>query len=223
MEQKIEELKKDISELETLLKQSDRQRVKDILSIELRRLVSEHVKLEDTLKNEKITPSTPIISTDRRYQVKLNNYAWDQSTKFVKFFVTVPGVHNIPAENVVCKFTPKSLELDIKDLDNKDYLFTINKLLNQIEPETSTWKVKTDMVVISAQKMDPSTWSHVTEIEKKVSDAKAKKYDLDKSDNPNDSLMNLMKKMYEEGDDEMKRTIAKAWTEGQNKKNSLDL
>ena len=28
-----------------------------------------------------------------------------------------------------------------------------------------------------------------------------------------------MKKMYDEGDDEMKRTIAKAWTEGQEKKN----
>ena len=30
--------------------------------------------------------------------------------------------------------------------------------------------------------------------------------------------MDMMKKMYEEGDDEMKRTIAKAWTEGQDKK-----
>ena len=30
-----------------------------------------------------------------------------------------------------------------------------------------------------------------------------------------------MKKMYDEGDDEMKRTIAKAWTEGQEKKNNI--
>lgn len=30
--------------------------------------------------------------------------------------------------------------------------------------------------------------------------------------------MNLMKQMYEEGDDEMKRTIAKAWTEARDKK-----
>ena len=28
----------------------------------------------------------------------------------------------------------------------------------------------------------------------------------------------MMKKMYEEGDDDMKRTIAKAWTEGQEKR-----
>ena len=32
-------------------------------------------------------------------------------------------------------------------------------------------------------------------------------------------FLKLMKKMYEDGDDEMKRTIAKAWTEGQDKKN----
>ena len=31
----------------------------------------------------------------------------------------------------------------------------------------------------------------------------------------------MMKKMYDEGDDEMKRTIAKAWTEGQEKKQTL--
>ena len=35
----------------------------------------------------------------------------------------------------------------------------------------------------------------------------------------NNNLFKLMKKMYEDGDDEMKRTIAKAWTEGQDKKN----
>ena len=35
---------------------------------------------------------------------------------------------------------------------------------------------------------------------------------------PSAGLMDMMKKMYQEGDDEMKRTIAKAWTEGQDKK-----
>ena len=30
--------------------------------------------------------------------------------------------------------------------------------------------------------------------------------------------MNMMKKMYEEGDDNMKRTIAEAWTKSQDKK-----
>ncbi|XP_045467824.1 calcyclin-binding protein-like [Harmonia axyridis] len=222
MEQEAEELKKDISELEILIKQAERQKVKDILSIELRRLGSKHANLLESLKKEESTSSsTPIIQTNRKYRVKLNNYAWDQSQKYVKFFFTVEGVHNIPSENITCSFTSKSLELDIKDLNEKDYFFTINKLLYTIDPESSTWKVKTDMVVISAVKVDSLTWSHVTEIEKKNSDAKAKKYDFDESD-PNDSLKTLMRRLYDEGDDEMKRSIVKACT-GQNKEKSLDL
>lgn len=41
--------------------------------------------------------------------------------------------------------------------------------------------------------------------------------DTDKSD-PSSGLMNIMKKMYETGDPEMKKMISKAWTEGQEKK-----
>ena len=35
---------------------------------------------------------------------------------------------------------------------------------------------------------------------------------------PGAGLMNLMKKMYDDGDDDMKRTIAKSWQEAQDKK-----
>ncbi len=32
-----------------------------------------------------------------------------------------------------------------------------------------------------------------------------------KQEDPQESLMNMMKKLYQEGDDEMKKTIAQAW------------
>ncbi len=41
---------------------------------------------------------------------------------------------------------------------------------------------------------------------------------VDSAADPSAGLMDMMKKLYDEGDDDMKRTIAKAWTEGQNKK-----
>ena len=50
------------------------------------------------------------------------------------------------------------------------------------------------------------------------SKSKAMEPKPDASKDPSAGLMDMMKKMYEEGDDEMKRTIAKAWTEGQDKK-----
>lgn len=40
---------------------------------------------------------------------------------------------------------------------------------------------------------------------------------MDDDKDPNDSLMEMMKKMYDEGDD-MKRTIAQAWTQSKDKK-----
>merc|ERR1712058_88324 len=65
-----------------------------------------------------------------------------------------------------------------------------------------------------------SSWSHMTAAEKTAADLKKKADEpkMDKDD-PSAGLMNIMKKMYDEGDDEMKRTIAKAWTEGQDKRN----
>jgi calcyclin binding protein len=41
---------------------------------------------------------------------------------------------------------------------------------------------------------------------------------FDKDSDPQAGLMNMMKQMYDEGDDEMKRTIRKSWYEAQNKK-----
>lgn len=75
--------------------------------------------------------------------------AWDQTSKFVKFYITLLKVHTIPEENIHCSFTNKSLELTVKNLDNKDYLFTINNLLKPIDPEHSNWKVKSGIHLIT--------------------------------------------------------------------------
>ncbi|KAJ8918031.1 hypothetical protein NQ315_011487 [Exocentrus adspersus] len=225
MANKIEELKKDIAELESLEKQVTRQRNKDILSIELRKLVSEVVKLEEQRSQTTLPAAASTNSlgaTNKRYEIKLNNYAWDQTSKYVKFYVTLKNVHNLPAENIKCDFTHKSLELKVLDLDNKDYVLRINNLLKTILPEQSNWKLKTDMVIVNAAKKEVENWSHVTEWEKKASDAKnLPPPDSDKQADPSEGLMSLMKNMYERGDDEMKRTIAKAWTESQEKRTAL--
>ena len=42
----------------------------------------------------------------------------------------------------------------------------------------------------------------------------------DDNADPSAGLMTMMKQMYEEGDDEMKRTIAKAWTESRDKQSN---
>lgn len=65
------------------------------------------------------------------------------------------------------------------------------------------------------------TWSHLTSTEKRLADVKnsttSELEEDDKSD-PTAGLMNIMRKMYDTGDPEMKKMIAKAWTEGQENK-----
>ncbi|XP_030755749.1 calcyclin-binding protein [Sitophilus oryzae] len=220
MANKIEELKKDIAEIENLEKHALRQKVKDILSIEKRKLVSEVIRLEEQEAKMEIPlelPKLPVkTTTNIPYEVKITNYAWDQSQKFVKFYLTLPKVNTVPAENVRCDFKEKSLELRVKNLENKDHVFKLTQLLHCIEPKDSTFKVKNDLILINAAKKEDIRWLYVTEWEKKTSETK-KTPSFDSDTDPSASLMSLMKNMYETGDDEMKRTIAKAWTESQNK------
>ena len=64
-------------------------------------------------------------------------------------------------------------------------------------------------------------WSHTTAASKAQADKKSaasSKVDTDVGKDPSAGLMDMMKKMYDEGDDDMKRTIAKAWTESRDKK-----
>jgi calcyclin binding protein len=72
------------------------------------------------------------------------------------------------------------------------------------------------MIVIFLRKSETKNWSCVTEKEMKQKD-KTSVPKMDPSADPQEGLMSMMKKMYEEGDDEMKRTISKAFTESREK------
>lgn len=51
------------------------------------------------------------------------------------------------------------------------------------------------MIIISAAKNEQKEWSHVTEIEKRASDSKKLLSDTEKSDDPSEGLMKIMKNM----------------------------
>uniref|UniRef100_A0A8C8UDJ0 CS domain-containing protein n=1 Tax=Peromyscus maniculatus bairdii TaxID=230844 RepID=A0A8C8UDJ0_PERMB len=50
------------------------------------------------LDNEK--PAAVVAPLTTGYTVKISNYGWDQSDKFVKIYITLTGVHQVPTENV---------------------------------------------------------------------------------------------------------------------------
>ncbi|XP_033326769.1 calcyclin-binding protein [Megalopta genalis] len=218
MSTKADEVKLDIEELDKLLQQASRQKVKDVISVEIRKLQTDLKKLQEDEKSAPIKSSDATVNTTQKfYEVKLNNYGWDQTDTSVKLYVTLENVQQLPKESVVCNFTEKSLDLHVLGLDNKNYVLTINNLCEEIEPTKSCFKVKKDMVIVSVIKKEMKTWSHVTGIEKRIKTSKSSLPDMDDESDTGSKIMNLMKTMYHEGDDDVKRTIAKAWTESMQK------
>jgi len=209
-----ESLKKDSEELLRLSQLTESLNVRRILN-------SEAGKLKQLADLESATASNTASSKlvqGATYTTKITNYAWDQSEKFLKIYITLNGVHSFPTENLTADYTNKSFEFQALSSDKKNHALTIKNLLNEIVPAESYHKVKTDMVVLYLKKKNfGQQWSFVTEAEKKAKEPKAtpKK---EKEEDPGAGLMSLMKQMYDEGDDDMKRTIAKAWTEARDKK-----
>lgn len=162
--------------------------------------------------------------TPKRYVVELKTYAWDQSDKFVKIFVTQDGLS--PEKDDVkldCKFGEKSLNLIVENgTKDRDYSFIVKNLLEPIDIAKSYAKIKTDMVAIYLKKVDTGkNWSHLTSTEKHLKEIKdsAFKDDLESTADPSAGLMNMMKRLYEQGDSETKKMIAKSWQESEEKRN----
>jgi len=221
---RVQELKLDIEELHKLQDLAIRQRVKDHLILETRKLETELVMQREKEAGLPISVTTvkhtPKVSS---YDVKITNYAWDESDKFVKIYITLKNVHTIPAENVKSTFTTRSLEFSANELDGRNHTLTLPNLTADIIPDSSYNKVKPDSVTIFMKKDGTKKWSHLTAVEQKAKEPRAPK--LDESGEAGDGLMSMMKQMYEDGDDDMKRTIAKAWTESREKspKGEFDL
>lgn len=163
-------------------------------------------------------PAAPISSApaaQRMYFKPITSYGWDQTTTAVKLYFTLAGVEALAPENVVVTFTSSSFSLQVSQLQGSNHSITIS-LAEDIDPAASSYKARNGKVVATLRKKESKTWSGLTAAEKKKAELSTPK--PDESADPNESIMNMMKKLYDEGDDEMKKTISKAWTESREKK-----
>ncbi|TQD88138.1 hypothetical protein C1H46_026341 [Malus baccata] len=104
-------------------------------------------------------------------------------------------------------FKPMSFDIKLHDVEGKNYRFGLPKLNKEINPEKCKVLVKPTRVVINLAKTSKDYWLDLKFKEDKL------KQSLDKEKDPMAGIMDLMKNMYDEGDPDMKRTIAKAWTD----------
>ncbi|XP_071781216.1 calcyclin-binding protein [Centroberyx gerrardi] len=214
--EQINQLEADLQELGSLLEKAERKRVQEVLKQEQKKVEKEIAAKRQQKEQQARRQADPTAAAKATYTVKITNYGWDQSEKFVKIYLTLKGVHKIPSENVEVTFTERSFSVLVKDLDGKNHQMTMINLLCPIDTKDSCKKIKTDMVLVMCKKQTAKKWECLTQVEKQTKEKD--KPATDGNADPSDGLMSMLKKIYSDGDDEMKRTINKAWTESQEKK-----
>lgn len=124
------------------------------------------------------------------------------NSSHITLYIPLPSVGSIPRENITCNFTTSSFDLIVKDLAGKSYRLFKDNLEKDIDPDNSKFLVKADKIVLKLGKVKSEYgsydfWTELT----------AKKKKTGKKEDPAASIMDLMKDMYESGDDKMKKMI----------------
>jgi len=86
-------------------------------------------------------------------------------------------------------------------------------LFDSLAVEKCSLTIKSDSITLTLKKENAKNWSSLKwQKEKETKKSEEKKgADLDEKD-PQASLMHLMKDLYQNGSDDIKKTIAESWT-----------
>ncbi|KAF3449934.1 hypothetical protein FNV43_RR06013 [Rhamnella rubrinervis] len=207
-----EDLALDLQELRHLQSIAKRPRILNLISSEIRNL--EKVSKEAVTEPTKQAPASissgfKVPSTSAVNYITLGSFSWEQDDDKVKIHVSLEGVQQ---EKMETEFKPMSVDIKFHDVQGKNYRCAIPKLNKEIVPENCKVLVKPNRVVITLIKASKGNWLDLKFKEDKL------KPNLDKKQDPMAGIMDMMKNMYEEGDEDMKRTIAKAWTDARSGK-----
>eukprot|EP00545_Synedropsis_sp_CCMP1620_P003714 CAMPEP_0119016250 /NCGR_PEP_ID=MMETSP1176-20130426/11895_1 /TAXON_ID=265551 /ORGANISM="Synedropsis recta cf, Strain CCMP1620" /LENGTH=275 /DNA_ID=CAMNT_0006969591 /DNA_START=110 /DNA_END=933 /DNA_ORIENTATION=+ len=157
-------------------------------------------------------PAVAPVASSARY-VPISSFAFDSgkyNSPTVSIYIDLDGVKEIPRANVTCDFTPGSFDFIVRDLKGKSYRLFKDNLAHDIDPETSKVVVKTDRIILKLGKSKGEygydTWTDLIDKKNKGKgnrDADGKR----KKEDPQASIMNMMKDMYDSGDENMKKII----------------
>ena len=205
-----------IADLERLLPLARRSNTIALLQSELQRqkaleAACAPIAPPPVLKKEIVQSAGPIFTP-------LSKYAWDQSAKFVKLYITIPGIEKVPDDAVVLDCTSTSLRFDVQGLPAPppNLRLSVPMLHSAVVEKQCSWARKADsMVLVKLRKTDEAeTWGSLDD--SAVQKAKRKAADLE--ENKGKSTQELLSKMYAEADEEGKASLAAAWEAGRAKR-----
>lgn len=136
------------------------------------------------------------------------------SSATVSVYVPLEGVGRHDRAKISCHFTASSFDLVVTDYnkdgagETKSYRLLNSNLDKDIVPDKSKYVVKPNKIIIKLGKVKGEygfdSWTDLSAKKKKNRDASGKSK---KDDNPTAGIMDMMKDMYDSGDDNMKKMI----------------
>lgn len=189
----------------------------------------------DDTKEEEVESSEPVaslslpptISNDMISEKKFRDKWW-QSASTANFTIYAKGLKH---EQVQVYFERTRLTVDVLVEAEGETYRRVCDLPRPILPKSSKWELTDYKVNVKLAKATPATWesfepTKVKKVKKSSMESRNKKYEKllheqkdsddedgdDKMDDVGSGIQGLMKKLYNEGDDNMKRMIAETWT-----------
>ena len=93
----------------------------------------------------------------KKPETSVAKYSWLDRTKSVSVYLTIPGVHELPADRVRVRFRELSLDVKVEAAD-KVHCFAITELPLEIVVDKSSWKTKPDQLVLTLRKWAATSW-----------------------------------------------------------------
>jgi calcyclin binding protein len=156
-------------------------------------------------------PKAPIVGN----YIPIDSFAWDQggyNSDTVSIFIDLPGVGAVK-QNCKINFRQTSFDLTVTELNGKNYRLVKDNLEKDIVPESSKMIVKANKIVLKLAKVKGEYsydhWNNLTAKKPRGADSGTKK-------DPMGGIMDMMKDMYEDGDDNMRKIIGEAMLKSQN-------
>jgi calcyclin binding protein len=212
----MEPTSEDLRELKKILSHGTTPYVEKLLKEEINRI---EVKISQQSQPEPApTPEQkPKESFSTIKFQAIESYAFSNEDNEAK--IIIRNIENLTESKIVFDPQAHSFAIAVMRNDLPNLKLTVGPLFKKIIPKESKYIAQNKTLTVILKKSKKQTW---TKLKKSPLDKKKDKKDenekkVEKED-PNASIMNLMKKMYDEGDDEMKRTISKAMWEAQHKK-----
>jgi calcyclin binding protein len=152
------------------------------------------------------TPATVLPVSTSKYRSFPTYYfdAGSYNSPTVSVYVPLDDIGSHDKSKISCEFTSSSFDLIVTSFqDGNDYRLLNDNLEHDIDVSKSKYIIKPNKIILKLGKIKGEySYDHWTQLT-----AKKKKEKGNKKDDPAAGIMDLMKDMYESGDDNMKKMI----------------